>query len=618
MNTKLLVSVDPSSLMTSLEFDPPNSKVSNELKLILSGEYPDIDFLANQLILPWHNFKETLILISQILKQNKVELQFDELSLKLVSDFVDDRRRLKEHSSKSVDINVRAILEQESFERDLKPEQVRDVKSLLGLKHGANFSVPGAGKTTTILAVHSILKNQSSVSKLFVVCPINAFISWEDEIRNIFRKPLKVIRLSTSILNNFSEVIRQDPDVILVNYEKLRRDIPPLISYFFSHDIHLILDESHRIKSGNNNLSFSLISRLSDLARRRDILSGTPMPQSFLDLQPQFNILWPGENIIPNITAKDDTVSIINEAIKGLYVRTTKNELHLKEPKIVYTRIELGTIQKELYQLFKSESARLMAGMDRVDLNNFRRIGKSVVRLLQAATNPMLLGVKDDFYEETLPFPEDTNIWHLLDEFVKFEKPKKIEYLQERVSNLLGKGEDTKIVIWSYFVRNIQLLERLFREYNPVSIYGSVPTGSDEDENNREGRIRKFHVDKSCRLMIANPQACGEGISLHKVCHYAIYLDRNFNAAHFLQSIDRIHRLGLSKEQETTVEILVSDATIDEILIYRLNEKIQAMGQILNDKYLTTLAYDPSDIPLQENGIDNKDLFEIKKHITAL
>jgi len=118
--------------------------------------------------------------------------------------------------------------------------------------------------------------------------------------------------------------------------------------------------------------------------------------------------------------------------------------------------------------------------------------------------------------------------------------------------------------------------------------------------------------------MIANPQACGEGISLHKVCHFAIYLDRNFNAAHFLQSLDRIHRLGLDNSIDTSVEILVSENSIDEVLIRRLNEKILAMGEILDDTYLKTLAYDPADISVtEEDGIDIKDFEEIKKHILA-
>lgn len=57
-------------------------------------------------------------------------------------------------------------------------------------------------------------------------------------------------------------------------------------------------------------------------------------------------------------------------------------------------------------------------------------------------------------------------------------------------------------------------------------------------------------------VMVANPAAASEGVSLHRVCHHAIYLDRTFNAAHYLQSEDRIHRFGLPKDQETIVEIV--------------------------------------------------------------
>ncbi len=615
---KLSVTLNPETLIVNLNYEGSSPKVINDLILLLSNNYPELQNYADQIFLPWHDFKNNLVHIGHIAKTNGVQLAFDELSLRLIKEYIDDRNKLRLSSNPSTQtLDIQALLNQASFNRNLKSEQIRDVSSLLKLKHGANFSVPGAGKTATLLAVHTILKSQGIISKLFVVCPINAFISWEDEIKSIFQQKLKVQRLSSSLLNNFGEILRISPDVLLVNYEKLRKENSGMLSYFLTNNIHLILDESHRIKGGNNNLSYSLISKLSDLAKRRDVLSGTPMPQSYLDLQPQFDLLWPGEEIIPDtINGNEDTkIERINSAIKDLYVRTTKNELHLRDPEIIYTKISLGTIQRQLYQLFKSEAARTIAGMNRVDLINFRKIGKSVVRLLQAATNPMLLGLQDDFYEETLPVPENSNIWELLDEFVKYEKPKKIEYLQERVKNILSTNKENKIVIWSYFVRNIQLLERIFANYNPVSIYGGIGTGSDEDENNREGRIKKFHNEPSCRLMIANPQACGEGISLHKVCHYAIYLDRNFNAAHFLQSIDRIHRLGLSDKIDTKVEILVAEGTIDEVLIQRLNEKILNMGKILDDKYLQTLAYDPADIALDENGIDNKDLVEIKRHI---
>lgn len=618
MSTKFTVTVNPTTLITTLTFVDVSAKVINSLLLTLNISNADSQVLDDKIILPWHDFKRNLIHISRILKTNNIDLDLDNLSKKFVDDFIQDRKNIKAASSAQSNADFVSILKQIGFDRTLTKEQVRDVGILLSLRHGANFSVPGAGKTTTLLAVHALLEHQKITDKLFVVCPVNAFISWEDEIRTIFPSQLKVMRLTTNLLTSFGDVIDFNPDVILINYEKLRKESTSLVSFFLGHKVHLILDESHRIKGGYSNLSFPQISKLSDLSRRRDILSGTPMPQSYLDLQPQFELLWPAETIIPDLSNVKDEFrsSLLNNAIKNLYVRTTKNELGLKEPNIFYTKIRMGSLQNELYKLCKSETARILSGMDRSSILNFRQLGKSVVRLIQASTNPMLLTLNDDFYEETLPIPESSGVWELLDEFVKYEKPSKIEYLQTRVDKILSESSKNKIVIWSYFVRNIQLLERVFKTYNPVSIYGNISTGSDEDENKREGRIKRFHTDETCRLMIANPQACGEGISLHKVCHYAIYLDRNFNAAHFLQSIDRIHRLGLPPDINTNVEILVSENTIDEILLRRLNEKILAMGEILDDKYLKTLAYDPADIPIyEENGIDGKDVDEIKKHI---
>ncbi len=607
--------------MTSIEYDSSNLKVINDLKLLLTSISQSSDFSENGITILWHDFKSNLINISRILKSHQVRMEFDDLSKKLVDEFIKDRNSIK---GKGINIppidDLPTLLKEIGFKRPLKDEQIRDVKQLLILKHGANFSVPGAGKTTAILAVYSVLKHFNLVTKLFVTSPINAFISWEDEIKNIFDVPLSVRRLTTFDLLNPADILANNPDVLLVNYEKLRRDISSLIPYFFQNDVHLILDESHRIKSGINNLSYAQITKLSDLAKRRDILSGTPMPQSYLDLEPQFAFLWPAERIIPEeSTLRDDTkIEQINSSIKDLYVRTTKKELGLKDPVISYIPIDMGPLQNELYRLFKSETARLLSGMDNPNNLVFRKIGKSVVRLLQAATNPMLLGANDEYDEDIRSLPDPAKIWALLEEFVKYEKPAKIEFLKQRVEYILNESSDNKIVIWSYFVRNIQLLERLFKNYNPVSIYGGIATGSDEDETYREGRIRKFHEDSSCRLMIANPQACGEGISLHRVCHHAIYLDRSFNAAHFLQSVDRIHRLGLENTVSTYIDILISKNTIDELLIDRLNEKILNMGEILDDPYLRTMAYDPADIPPSEDdGIDSRDIDALKKHVSS-
>ena len=64
---------------------------------------------------------------------------------------------------------------------------------------------------------------------------------------------------------------------------------------------------------------------------------------------------------------------------------------------------------------------------------------------------------------------------------------------------------------------------------------------SEEQILTREKIVRAFQSeDCPFKVIIANPFAVAESISLHKACHNAIYLERSFNAAHFVQSKDRI------------------------------------------------------------------------------
>jgi SNF2 family DNA or RNA helicase len=614
----LSISLDKGILKTSLIFNGAEDSFS-KVKLLISL-IPEAVNTGQGFDLPWHSFKKKIVSIARLLKMEGIDINFDDYSKSMIDEWLSDQNYFRNNLEfLNVSGNeIAKLLEGSGFSRKLTPEQIRDTQKLLALKHGANFSVPGAGKTTTLLAVHSILKNKKLVNCLFVVAPINAFISWEDEIKEIFKKKrITVARLKSEDLINFHVIVDQKPDVILVNYEKMRKNIQGLYSYFSTNKIHLVLDESHRIKGGVSNLSFQQIINLADLAKRRDILSGTPMPQSIMDLDSQFDYLW-SENVVENTLDKngdDEQLKDISQTIKNYFVRTTKNELGLRPPIIKYRQVEMGPIQSELYKLFRSEAARLLAGLDKNSKEYFRSVGKSVVGLLQAAVNPMLLGTVDEYFQETLPFPENAEVWSLLSEYSHYEKSAKIEYLVKRVETILNKESANKIVVWSYFVRNIKLLERIFSDYNPVSIFGAIPSGDDNDTNSREWRIRKFHEDKTCRLMIANPQAGGEGISLHRVCHFAIYLDRNFNAAHYLQSVDRIHRLGLPKNAATSVELIVAKDTVDEIVLNRLSLKTKLMAKVLNDSGLMTLAYDPDDIEDKGLGLDEEDIKLVEQHI---
>jgi SNF2 family DNA or RNA helicase len=132
----------------------------------------------------------------------------------------------------------------------------------------------------------------------------------------------------------------------------------------------------------------------------------------------------------------------------------------------------------------------------------------------------------------------------------------------------------------------------------------------------REEQIQRFRTDDSCKVLLSNPATLGEGISLHHECHDAVYVDRDFAAGRFLQSLDRIHRLGLEPDVMTRITVLASAGTIDEVVAARLAVKLNFMGGILDDPAVQRLA-DLDEEPAVGGGLDPGDLQALMGHLHA-
>jgi hypothetical protein len=76
--------------------------------------------------------------------------------------------------------------------------------------------------------------------------------------------------------------------------------------------------------------------------------------------------------------------------------------------------------------------------------------------------------------------------------------------------------------------------------------------------------------------------------------------------------MDRIHRLGLEEDIETTIEILKTPKSIDERVDSRLEMKIQLMFNVLNDK---SLNVEPETVELDETGFNIDDAEDLIGHL---
>ncbi|MDR2408117.1 MAG: hypothetical protein LBE13_08405, partial [Bacteroidales bacterium] len=80
--------------------------------------------------------------------------------------------------------------------RKLKPHQIKAAYHHYILKNAANFSVPGSGKTTTVITVYEKLKQERKVNTLFVVGPPSSFTAWKTEFGQTLNKAVKALILS--------------------------------------------------------------------------------------------------------------------------------------------------------------------------------------------------------------------------------------------------------------------------------------------------------------------------------------------------------------------------------------------------------------------------------------
>lgn len=497
--------------------------------------------------------------------------------------------------------------------RELRTFQVRDLLRLLSLIHGANFSVPGSGKTTVTLALHMLVHQPGW--HFLVIGPKASFPAWMSVVEECIDAAVPGALAEPFTILDGSEreneqQLRSGATRFLMSYDLMVRQQAMLANYLARQQVHLVLDEAHRMKAGLDSQRGAFLLNVAPLLRRRDILTGTPMPQGTQDLASELNFLWPGHGLDLQLQRGAAPRKVLGD----LYVRTTKSELGL--PKVTRHFIDVGMApgQQALYGIVRNETLRQLAKAVRTSDRSIDFLGarRSVMRLLQLSANPVvaLKGITDDFAGLNSG---------VVDAVLEEGASVKMRAVVDHARALARQGR--KVVIWTIFTDTLLQLETLLADQNPVTLYGAIPSGDPTDPATREGRLKRFHGDGACMVMIANPAAAGEGISLHTVCHNAIYLDRSYVATHYLQSIDRIHRLGLPPNVETNIFIYRTRApaglgSVDLSVSRRLASKIRGLQQLLDDTDLHEIAFDEesADDPV-DYSVDLQDLIDLVEEL---
>ena len=495
----------------------------------------------------------------------------------------------------------------ETLPRKLKPHQIKAAFHFYSLKNGANFSVPGSGKTSVILSVYEKLKAEGKCNTLFVIGPPACFQPWKNEfVETLGRHPDSIILSAGKKQHRKSEYFKSHYDsyeLYLSTFHTALNDCSDVIKFLSQKGINvfLVIDEAHYMKQVGGTWAESLL-KIGQHAIYRGILTGTPIPKSYKDVFNLFDFLWnesspltQDDKIQINLWEKkkreDEIRALLNERIGALFYRVRKKDLGLMPPKfhepIIVT---MNQNEKLIYNFIRAKILDLSQDDYFKNETVLNKLWKGrMMRMRQAVSYPKLLNTIIEDYDDE--FAEGNSLRKLIQEYDKLEIPGKLQALTELVVKL--RKDNKKILIWSNFIGTLKLIKSHLTSLGEKCelIYGKTPIRKEDSieisiEKTRED-IRDEFVDRNSGLniLIANPAACAESISLHKTCFHAIYYDLSYNCAQYIQSMDRIHRVGGSENNEANYYFLQYANSLDQDIKSNLDSKAQRMYEVIELDY---------------------------------
>lgn len=439
----------------------------------------------------------------------------------------------------------------------LEKKQAAAVEAMLvdGLPGFCLFDEQGSGKTVMLLAVLDVLYSQRRIDFALIVAPKSMCSEWAETFEK-FVPGKYAIQVVDGPRKKRNDAILGRADILIVNFEQLAAHEVFLRAVCESRNAAFVADESFYLKNPGAQRSEAAL-RVRALCSVGYVLCGTPAPNSPADIVHQFNLAdngftFSGYRPTGEPSVDLPTIRTILED-RGIFIRRLKEEIlsHVPDKRFKIHEAAMQGRQREMYDKAERE---LLVELRSFDNKVFRkRLSYYLQRrevLLQICACPSSV---DPLFQGSSA---------------------KLEVLNALADRILSK-EGRKLVVWSFYKAGLDAAEKLLSKYGTVRVDGTVAGDL------RKQAIRSFQEDPNTRVFIGNPAAAGAGITLHAAAD-AIYFSYPKQAAHHLQSIDRIHRRG-QKANETTYHLIVCDSTIEESVVAQLRNKELRQADLLGD-----------------------------------
>jgi hypothetical protein len=430
------------------------------------------------------------------------------------------------------------------------PHQLKAFKKLKTQDFGGIFFEQGLGKTFLAIKLLDYWLKENSVDAGIIVTRRNLISNWKSEFSRFSKTRVFCPQVKGDSVN-YS--IIPSKNIFLMHYEGFNREILRLKEFFEAYNICIILDEAHYIKNPSTNNSLGILS-ISDFAKKRLILTGTPIPNRPYDLWNLCRFLDPSieksvsyktlkriadipatrQNLEERLTLLESAVVSLKRRIASTSVFAFKSSLNIPKKTILYQQVALPPLLRKRYDdissHFKGQFNLTRSLKDDCILRRY-------LELIQFCSYP---GMKTKSLKG--PFPKDLII------LSQIKKAKK---------------EKASIIIWTAFNETSEYLFSLINSYFPRERVFLV---------NGKTALQKRHSSlglfkkTSFGILVATIGTCKEGLNLQNAS-IAIFVDSTYKLDDFLQAQDRIHRL-FQKRKCKVIQLLYKNTI--EIWIHNL------------------------------------------------
>jgi SWI/SNF-related matrix-associated actin-dependent regulator 1 of chromatin subfamily A len=440
------------------------------------------------------------------------------------------------------------------LQKTLYPYQKRDVEWLLERRRCINGNPMGLGKTIETLAVLEKLKPRHCL----IVCKKPFVGEWFWEIRNWLGEDC--------LTPHGGQGDRLDGlDLSAPKYVCVNRDLIGITRYWRilrrEWDV-LVIDEAHGFKNPKSARTKNAFL-LSPYVDKMQLLTGSPMQGSPLDLYPLFRLMNPrdyhNQGAWVNYFCMQEEVEIhmrtpdgksrprkIKQIVQGETNHTTelnyllhkymlrheKSEVMPDLPPKRYRKIPI-TLDTELrpYMQMQEEFFTLLDSGEKIESP---KVITQMLRLRQICLEPNLLS----------------------------NTPTNTPSSKTRVLMELLEDIEEKILVFSFFEQYVRLLCKMFDE---AKIPYTAITGKNKDFDNVRNAHR-FQDDPNVKICIGTIGAMGESFTLN-AAGVVIFTDRFYNPAINDQCEDRAYgrvNKGLEQTESILVIDLVCEGTIED------------------------------------------------------